>query len=1026
MTGQGANVSAPHDFSHLGVDVHFTRLTLPTYLRGPDDPNPPLFGKGTRAIYPYRWKRSFTTSVEPREYDAIVVSSPWIEATVLPDWGMHLYRAVDRLTGRDLFHCPQVMKPAHNARRGEYIGGGVEMNFPWGHTVATTDRTHVIVHRTDEGVSVLFRQHDRQAQTQLVAGVTVRADLRGVLFDASMFNASALPRPWYYWLNAGIAPHPSLRFIFPTTSMLGHFEGPFLETVRKYAYPVHDGVDYSRYVEQPEPLGLFNPGSSAGWFGAWYDDWNFGVARWAAPWRVSGQKFWFWGNSEEGRLWGRIADDASWSIPEIQSGRPETQMDRGVLPPYGVQTHREWWMPVSGIGGFGGASRFGAINVVGKGRECRISISAATGIAASDVMVNGVATARTPLLAPGTAHQINLPCPLEHLRDVRLVNDRCGEVLAWQAVPDAVATTRATITEDLTPMSQAGAGRWAARGARWDRNGQADIAEQCHEQAIKVDSECGLAHRQVGLQRLHARDSGGARASLAVAVRCDRRDEEALYLHALACLWSGDEAQAVADLCAVAATGAVYVLPAIMQLAVLAMRRGQRDRARMLVQDGLSIQPNHPALLWLSAVQARLESRPPDFDRAVAAMDAAMTGSIWCAVERRLAGASDTALHVSGDDDSEDAILIHAACWYADIGQVDSARQLLEGARSDAGRTEAAYLLRLWGCSWAENQPRTWFFAWTREAHTALAQSLRRDGDDAVAHFAIGCLLAETGSLDTAIEHLWHAHRLSGDSLPSVTLGRVMLAAGDIAGAVPVLNEATSRLPVNADAWIELDRALARTSGRDLAWLCRFTSAPLEVLADERAREAMARLAMDVGELDMAAAILADGVFHPYELTHDLRNLWSAIHRRRALRHLRDGHRARVMDDLAQALSYPANLQLGRPLRTFDAGTLYFAGRLMEQLGDQSGARGYFERAAQEFQPDPTVVKPWSIVATVRCGWIDVAQRCWQQFVDDATARIESGLHPDQQTLLRRGLDLATRLRSGWEPTLDELPALLE
>jgi hypothetical protein len=71
------------NFTHLGVDVFTETLTIPTYRLGEPDPNPPLFAKGVRNVYPYSRRDSFTEEIEDRAYDAVKLVSPWIEATIL-------------------------------------------------------------------------------------------------------------------------------------------------------------------------------------------------------------------------------------------------------------------------------------------------------------------------------------------------------------------------------------------------------------------------------------------------------------------------------------------------------------------------------------------------------------------------------------------------------------------------------------------------------------------------------------------------------------------------------------------------------------------------------------------------------------------------------------------------------------------------------------------------------------------------------------------------------------------------------
>lgn len=86
------------DFEHENINVYSTIIKIPTYLMGAENPNPSLFESGVKRVYPYRRKDAFTEKIENREYDAVVIESPFMEVTILPDWGFHVYRAIDKIS----------------------------------------------------------------------------------------------------------------------------------------------------------------------------------------------------------------------------------------------------------------------------------------------------------------------------------------------------------------------------------------------------------------------------------------------------------------------------------------------------------------------------------------------------------------------------------------------------------------------------------------------------------------------------------------------------------------------------------------------------------------------------------------------------------------------------------------------------------------------------------------------------------------------------------------------------------------
>ena len=1008
-------------FSHMGIDVRFLTLKIPTYKPGPVNPNPPLFGKNIHAIYPYTWQKSFTTEVENRIYDAILVRSCFIEVTILPDWGMHIYKVIDLTTGRGMFHCPKIMKPAHNAMRGAYVAGGVEMNFPIGHNAFTWSRVGVNVKKTNEGVQILFSSRDYRGGTRIAAGITVMSDFRGLCFDQFLYNPTPIPQPWYYWLNAGITPHKSLRFLFPTHTMLGHFEGSFMETVTPYPYPVKNNINYSINLEIPEPIGLFSPGSLQGWFGAYYDDWDFGIVRWAPPWQVAGQKFWSWGNSEEGLLWGRVASDQELPIPEIQSGRPETQMDRGIFRPYSVISHREWWMPVSEIGDVHSVTSNGALGIVQDDGKTSIRICPSRDVKEIQLQVNGKLTGDSFNLKAGKTYKRMIDIQKENINSVSVIESH-GKLFSWSDEKERYAVNIDTLYDNPEPVVDMSAEKLFLRGFSYERTLRPALAQIFYAYALKKDPGFSRVHLRLGNLHLASGNYNEARKELMNTLQTDRMNDEALYLHGLASLWDGDVKQALADFTRTAATGETYVLPALIQLTFIALQDKDYLKAQLLVNSAMNIDPVNPLVLFLSCLVSRKTGKIKECLKACEKLDARLGVSTMAHWERSFAKKAAGSLYIRAHDETEDESLIEAALLYAGCGAKNETHLLLSHVSSPEGKTKAAYLARLMDKKSTLYRESVLFFAWGREMKSALSSSLEIDPDDHIACFSLGCLLAETGLMEEAIFYLKRAGRLIPENpLIRTTLGAVYMEAGEIFNAVDELSVAITLSPHNPHAWVLLDRALDRTETRDQAWLMKFSSASPEVLNNEEARKSLAQLMSDLGEFDRASALLSSLTFHPYELSHDLRNLWSETHRKKAISQSLDGKFLDATESIVLALEYPENLQLGKPFRSFDAQSLYTAGCILNRAGNKKEAENYFKQAVDEDQPDPTTAKPWSILAMIRLGKGDDAFMQLQELQTRAVCYLEASFQPDLDGDLRKIIDMCSRINDGWLPDIEEL-----
>ena len=112
-------------------------LEIPTYPLGAEDPNPPFPLADQRRIYPYTLLDDLTDRREAKSYKAVYLENEFLKATVLPELGGHLYSLYDKVNKREVFYRNHVVKYGLVSLRGAWVSGGMEFNFPNGHTVVT-------------------------------------------------------------------------------------------------------------------------------------------------------------------------------------------------------------------------------------------------------------------------------------------------------------------------------------------------------------------------------------------------------------------------------------------------------------------------------------------------------------------------------------------------------------------------------------------------------------------------------------------------------------------------------------------------------------------------------------------------------------------------------------------------------------------------------------------------------------------------------------------------------------------------
>ena len=126
------------------VRVSEGTIILPTYLLGPQDPDPPFSLVYAENIYPYPMLDDLTNQKEIKTYPAVYLENEYLKATILPSIGGRLYSLFDKVSRREVFYCNHVIKYGLVGSRGAWISGGIEFNFPYGHT---TDTVSPVDHR---------------------------------------------------------------------------------------------------------------------------------------------------------------------------------------------------------------------------------------------------------------------------------------------------------------------------------------------------------------------------------------------------------------------------------------------------------------------------------------------------------------------------------------------------------------------------------------------------------------------------------------------------------------------------------------------------------------------------------------------------------------------------------------------------------------------------------------------------------------------------------------------------------------
>src|SRR2546425_8447320 len=196
--------------SAASVRVGEGKLELPTYVLGQEDPNPPFPLLTGHSIYPYTIEDDLTDRVETKGYRAIFLENEYLKVTVLPEMGGRLYSLYDKLNKREVFYRNRVVKYGLVAVRGAWISGGVEFNFPDGHTAVTVSPVASTTRENPDGsATVIVGDLDLVSGMHWEVALTLRPREARLEQQVTLFNPTALPHLYWYWANAAVPPRPT-------------------------------------------------------------------------------------------------------------------------------------------------------------------------------------------------------------------------------------------------------------------------------------------------------------------------------------------------------------------------------------------------------------------------------------------------------------------------------------------------------------------------------------------------------------------------------------------------------------------------------------------------------------------------------------------------------------------------------------------------------------------------------------------------------------------------------------------------
>jgi tetratricopeptide (TPR) repeat protein len=332
------------------------------------DPDPvPEMGR----IYPYYRFDGYTNASVQKEWKIVELENDFIKVMILPEIGGKIWGAWDKATGKPFIYYNQVVKFRDVAMRGPWTSGGIEANYGIiGHTPnCATPMDYLTETKADGSVSCYIGTLDLLTQTYWTIEINLPKDKAYFTTRSFWSNATPLEQPYYTWMNVGLPADGNLEFVYPGNRYIGH-AGEYSD------WTIHpeNKKDISFY--QNNNFGRSKSyhiiGKYSDFFGAYYHDHDFGMARYSLRDEKPGRKIWIWGLSRQGMIWENLLSDIDGQYVEVQSGRlfNQASVESNKTPfkqlgfaPHTSDEWTEYWFPVKGTKGFVKANGHGALNV---------------------------------------------------------------------------------------------------------------------------------------------------------------------------------------------------------------------------------------------------------------------------------------------------------------------------------------------------------------------------------------------------------------------------------------------------------------------------------------------------------------------------------------------------------------------------------------------------------------------------------------------------------------------------------------
>ena len=995
-------------------------MVIPTYEVESEDPSPQMWNmEADRHTYPYTLQDKISSRKVDKSYRVVCLENRYLKVVVLPELGGHVYSLYDKTAGQEMLYSNGVIKPAMLAFRGAWIACGIEYNFCTtgaSHTVTTISPIDYCFRENPDGsVSVYIGDLEWVHREKWSVKLTLHPDRAYLEQEVRLYNPTPVPQRYYFWSNAAAPANDDMRFVYPIAYGQQGEPFPIRDGVdlswHKNCWPTFDifgkdpREDFFGYYDHRKDFGgihLANrhivPGMKI---------WDWGNCPAGLIWAkiLSDESGPYW-EMQAGRL--EHQGISEFLSPHTVEVWKEYWYPLAKIGPY-CRATKDAAMSFQGQGQPGGTA------------EVKLGFYVTGELAGSQAVLRSNQRelfSQTVDLSPARPFLKQMRIDLgaqESELTASLVKNTGETIIEYirslgfdQAQPKPDRSAR--LPEIAQPPAIEPSTLRLGSGQALLRAGlEKTSVDQLYLQARQFDRDCRPLEAMWLYQVVLEKDPGESRANcdlgliyfkqglvdraserFEAALKRDPHNTEAGYLRGV-CLKHkrrfGEAEKPFWQLY----YDAKYASVARFCLGEMALMRGNYAEAEGFFRSSLEVHPGDlKSQVWLALalrLALRYEGKQSRFQEAFqvlaqayasAPLDYLVLHELLTACE--LAGEEKAAKNYAAEFDriaSRDVqVYLEVAAEYISIESYEDCLKVLARARQSPekrvsqhpfvhyyegyckaklGKEEEARRHYELGSS----ADRSLVFPNRLEDLEVLADVLRRNPDDAAAHYYLGNLLYSRYRAEEACQE-WEASARLDDTFPSTGLRTSFVVHRnlgyyywklklDLERAAAEYERAVELQPTEPRLYRDLDQIYASMLRHERR-VELLTRVPDEGLGH---CETIARLASayrDVGDYDRALAILRGNEFTAREGYTGVWEIFSDTLLKRGYGKMQQSNYEAAIADFLEATTYPESLGIGEPAYPVNAQQWYLVGLCYEAMGREQESREYWLKAVEESQ----------------------------------------------------------------------------